>query len=144
MLDMWVPFPALSSAFNMFRDKLQLFHSCKINTEILGLTVLPVSTGHRLIQELWSRDRSRQCKCCINKRIPCCVSKSTSRCGLRPASMIFCTLHVYLCPLHGATPHQQSLHISHLLSVFILEFLSGKKISGTTFSRRLEARNITV
>lgn len=139
MLDMWVPFPALSSAFHMFRDELQLFHSCKINIEILGLTVLAVSTGHRLIQELWSRERPRQCKCHINKRMPCCGSKSTSMCGLRVAGMIF--LHVACVSMLLAWCHTTSAVSAHIppLECFYLGipigniFIPGRKYLAQLF-----------
>lgn len=74
VLEICVPFPALPSALHVIRDKSPPFHSCKINTEILGLTVLPVSSSdHKLIKNSGQESS--------NKRIPCCCSKSASMCG---------------------------------------------------------------
>lgn len=99
MLVIWVPFPALPSSLHEIRDKSPLLNSCKINTEILGLTVLPLSSSnHKLIKNSsQEQDQDQDTASCANAQS--CVARDLQVWSFthRPRYT-----RVYLYSVHGS------------------------------------------
>lgn len=133
----------------MIRDKSPLFHSFKINTEILGLTVLPVSSSdHKLIKNSVHELDQDSASFLIIKGFLTAVEKQkhvwldTCRYGHLHTAQ---DTYVYLYSLHSAiyVTSAVSAHIP-LFKCFQLGSHIREDNTGTTLLRRTEARDLTV